>query len=154
MQTTVYFTTKKDIHMIKSGLTVPYLANICGRMSTTAKLFHSTATVKVDEKRENTVGRSSFVSTREREAVVNETFVRDSLNKCEAIVGLEASHFNPYSMCQATPTGPYIGCDQDSESDKLTPRQNKTRSFEIMLVSYFHIVRPQLKVNSFSTMGK
>ena len=37
----------------------------------------------------------------------------------------------------------------DPESDKFTPRQNKTRSFENMVMSYFQRFRPQCEVESF-----
>ena len=48
-------------------------------------------------------------------------------------------------MCQAMPTGLYTRWELDSESGKFKPRQNKTRNFENMVVSYFQRGRPQLK---------
>ena len=56
-----------------------------------------------------------------------------------------------FSMCQAMPTGLYSSCELGSESGKYKPRQNKTRSFENMVMSYFQRVRPQCKVESFYT---
>ena len=40
-----------------------------------------------------------------RKAVANETFNRKSNNFCKSIVGIDASQFYPYSMCQVMPTG-------------------------------------------------
>ena len=41
-------------------------------------------------------------------------------------------------MCQPMPTGLYTRWDFGSETSRLTPRQNKTRSSEDMVKSYFH----------------
>ena len=101
--------------------------------------------------REDMDGGSSIVFT--RRAVVDETFIRDSTNLCESFVGIDASQVYPFSMCRALPTGLYTRWELDSDSGKLTPRENKTRSFEILVMSYFQRVRPQCKMGSFYTRG-
>ena len=57
-------------------------------------------------------------------------------------------------MCQPMPTGLYTRWDIDSETSRFTPRENKTRSFENMVMSYFQRTRPDCKIESFYTTGK
>ena len=52
------------------------------------------------------------------------------------------------------PTGLYTRWDLDSERSRFTPRQNKTRSFENMVMSYFQRTRPDCKIESFYTTGR
>ena len=47
------------------------------------------------------------------------------------------------------PTGLYKRCDNDSETSSFTPRQNKTCSFENMVMSYFQRTRTDCKIESF-----
>ena len=70
------------------------------------------------------------------------------------LLGLMPANFTPYSMCQHMPTGLHTRWDIDSETSSFTPRQNKTRSFENMVVSYFQRTRPYCKIESFYTAGK
>ena len=56
------------------------------------------------------------------------------------IAGIDASQPYPYSMCQPVPTGLYTRLEYDSETKRLTARQNKSRSFENMVLSYFQKV--------------
>ena len=85
--------------------------------------------------RKDVVGGPSIVFT--RKAVVDETFIRKSATICKSIVGIDASQLYPNSMCQPMPTGLYTCWDFDAETSRFTPRQNKTRSFEIMVMFYF-----------------
>ena len=39
-----------------------------------------------------------------------------------------------FSMCQAMPTSLYMRWELDSDSGKLKPRQNKSKSFKIMVI--------------------
>ena len=102
--------------------------------------------------REDMVGGPSIVFT--RKAVVDETFIRKSTNLCQSIVGIDASQLYPYSMCQPMPTGLYTRWNYDSESQKFMPRQNKTRSFENMVSSYFQQTRPECRIESNVTTGR
>ena len=78
-----------------------------------------------------------------RKAVVDGTFIRKSAKLSKSIVGIDASQLYPYSMCQPMPTGLYTKLNFDTESQKFIPRQNKTRSFENMALSYFQQTRPE-----------
>ena len=52
------------------------------------------------------------------------------------------------------PTGFYTRWDFESETSRFTPRQNKTRSFENMFMSYFQRTRPECEIESFFTTGR
>ena len=84
-------------------------------------------------------------------AVVDKNIIRKSSNLCKAIVGIDASQLNPYSMCQFMPTGLYTRRDLDTETGRFIPRQNKTRSFENKVVSCFQRTRRRWKIESFYT---
>ena len=98
------------------------------------------------------VGGPSIVFT--PKAVVDETFIRKPSKLCKSIVGIDASQLYPYSMCQPKPTGLYTGWDNDSETERFTARQNKSRSFENMVLSYFQQSRPDCKIESKVTIGR
>ena len=97
------------------------------------------------------VGGPSIVFT--REAVVDETFIRNSEIICKSIVGIDASQLYPYSMCQPMPTGLYTRWEYDTESDRFKPQQNKSRNFENMVMSYFQRQKLDCKIESFYTTG-
>ena len=140
--------------MLKLGGTLPNLANICLHKSTDAKFYPFTEGDEdlLEKSWENVVGRPSIVYT--RKAFVDETFIRKSTNLCKSIVGFDASQLYPYSMCQPMPTGLYTRWDLDSETSRFTPRQNRTRSFENMVMSYFQRTRPECEIESFLTTGR
>ena len=102
--------------------------------------------------RQDMVGGPSILFT--RKAVVDETFIRKSTNVCKSIVGIDASQLYPSSMCQPMPTGFCTRWNYDTESQNFTPRQNKTRSFENMVLSYFQQTRPDCKIESNVTPGR
>ena len=153
MQKMLVFYHKKGIDMLKLGCTFPNLANICLHKSTSANFYPFTETDKdlLQKIREDTVGGPRIVFT--REAVVDETFIRNSGIICESIVGIDASQLYPYFMCQPMPSGLYTRWEYDTESDRIKPQQNKSRNFENMVVSYFQRQRPDCKIESFYTTG-
>ena len=104
------------------------------------------------EVREGVVADPSIVST--RKAVVDETFIRESANICKSFVGIDTSQLYPYTMCQPMPTGLYTRWNFDSETSRFLPRQNKTRSFENMAMSYFQRTRPECEIEIFFTTGR
>ena len=57
-------------------------------------------------------------------------------------------------MCQPMRTGFYTHWDCDLERSKFTPRENRTRSFEIMVMSYFQQTRPECEIEIFFTTGR
>ena len=101
---------------------------------------------------EDVVGDPFIVFT--RKAVVNGTFIRKSTNLRQSIVGIDASQLYPYSMCQPMPTSLYTRWDFDSETSRFIAQQNKTRSFENMVMSYFQRTRPECEIESFFTIGR
>ena len=102
--------------------------------------------------REDVIDGPSIVFT--RKALVEETFIRKSANICKSIVGIDASQLYLYSMSQPMPTGLYTRWDFDSETKRFKPRQNKTSSFEKMVISYFQGTRPDCEIESFFTTGR
>ena len=140
--------------MLKHGCTLPNMANICLHKSTDAKFYPFTEADKhlLEKIREDVVGGPSIVFT--RKAVVDETFIRKSTNICKSIVEIDASQQYPNSMCQPMPTRLYTRWDIDSETSRFTPRQNKTRSFENLVMSYFQRTRIDCKIENFYTTGR
>ena len=57
-------------------------------------------------------------------------------------------------MCQPMPTGLYTRWEYDSETKRFTARQNKSHSFENMVLSYFQQSRPDCKIESNVTTGR
>ena len=138
MQKMIEFHHQKEIDMLKSGCTLPNLADICLHKSTDSKFYPFTESDKglLERIREDMVGGPSLVIT--RKAVVDETFIRKSTNLCKSIVGTDASQLYHCSMCQPMPTGLNTRWNYDSESQKFMPRLSKTRSFENMVLSFFN----------------
>ena len=135
MQKMIEFYHQKEIDMLKLVCTLPNLANICLHKSTDSKFYPFTESDKdlFEKIREDMVGGPSIVFT--RKAVVDENLIRKSTNLCKSIVGIDASQLYPYSTCQLMPTGLYRKWNYDSESQKFMARQNKTQSFETMVLS-------------------
>ena len=154
MQKMIGFYHQKEIDMLKLGCTLPNLANICLHKSTDSKFYPFTESDKdlLEKIREDMVGGPSIVFT--HKAVVDETFIRKSTNLCKSNVGIDASQLNPYSMCQPMPTGLYTRWNYDSESQKFMPQQNKTRSFEKIVLSYFQQTRPECRIERNVTTGR
>ena len=154
MQKMIAFYHDKDTDMLELGCTLPNLADICLHKSTDAKFYSFTeGDEDTSEKfREDVVGGPSIVFT--RKAVVDETFIRKSTNLLKSILGIDASQLYPYSMCQPMPAGLHTRWDLDSETSRFTPRQNKTRSSENMVMSFFQRTRPECEIESFFTTGR
>ena len=140
--------------MLNLGCILPNLANICLHKSTNLKFYPFTESDKdlLEKICEDIHGGPSIVFT--RKVVVDETFIHKSTNLFKSIVGKDASQLYTYSMCQPMPTGLYTRWNYDSESQKLMPRQNKTRSFENMVLSYFQQTRPECRIESNVTTGR
>ena len=154
MQKMIEFYHQKEIDMLKFGCILPSLANNCLHKSTHSKFYPFTECEKdlLERIREDMVGGPSIVFT--RKAVVDETFIRKSANLCKSIVGKDASQRNPCLMCQPMPTGLYTRWNYVSKSRKLKPRENKTGSYENMVLSYFQQTRPDCRYESNVTTGR
>ena len=154
MQKMIEFYHDKRIDMLKLCCTLPNLANICLHKSTDYKFypFFSSDSDLLEKIWEDLTGGPSIVFT--RKAVANETFIRKSNILCKSIVGIDASQLYPYSMCQDMPTGLYTRWDYDEETQKFKARQNRVRTFENMVMSYFQANRTECKIESYYTTGK
>ena len=154
MQKMTDFYHNKGIEMLKLGCTLPTLANICLRKSTDSKIYPFTESDKdlLEKIRKIMVGGFSIVFT--RKAVEDETFIRKSSNLRKTFVGIDARQLFPYSMCQPMPTGLHTRWEQDSEINRFTARQNISRSFENMVLSYFQQSQPDCKIGSNVTTGR
>ena len=140
MQGNVNFYTKND--MLWRDCTLPNLANIFLHKSTIAKFYPFKESNKdfLEKLQKDMVGGPSLVFT--RKAIVDGTFIRDMTNWCKSIVGSDASQLYPLSTCQAMRTGLYTTWELDSKNGTIKQRQNKTRSFENIILSYLQRVRP------------
>ena len=139
--------------MLKLGCTLPNLANICLHKSTNSKFYPFVEADKDlhDKIREDMTGGPSIVFT--RQAIVDQTYIRNTKNICKSIVGIDASQLYPFSMCQEMPTGLYTRWEFDSDSKKFKARQNKSRKFENMVMSYLQSQRPNCTIESYYTTG-
>ena len=148
MQKMIEFHYQKETDKLKSGCNLPNLANFCLHEPTVSKFYPFTESDKdlLEMIREVMVGGPSVLFT--RKAVVDETFIRKSTNLCRSNADKDASQLYPHSMCQPMPTGLYLRWNYDTESQKFMPRQNKTRSFEKMVKSFFRQIRPECKIES------
>ena len=86
-----------------------------------------------------------------RKTVFDELFTRNSSNICKSFIGIDASQLYPYSMCQPMPIHLYTRWDLDPKTSRFTLRQNKPRSLEKKVMSYFQ--RTFCKIGSFYTTG-
>ena len=57
-------------------------------------------------------------------------------------------------MCQPMPTGLYTRWHFDSKTSRFIPRQNKTRSFEKLVMFYFQRTTPECEIEIFFTTGR
>ena len=137
MQKMIEFYNNKGIDMLKLGCTLHNLAKFCLHKSTDSMVYPFTESDKdlLEKIREAMAGGPSIVFT--RKAVLDKNFIRKSSNLCKSMVGIDASQLYPYSMCQQMPIGLYTQWEYDSETKRFTTLQNKSRSFENMVLSYF-----------------
>ena len=146
----IAFYHDKDIDTLKLGCTLPNLANICLHKSTKTKFYPFTDRDRdlLEKNWEDVVGAPSIIFT--RKAVVDETFIRKSINICKSIVGIDASQQYPYSMCQPMPSGRYTRWDIDSETSGFSHRKNMICSFESIVMSFFNVQDLIVKLRAFT----
>ena len=154
MQKLIEFFHQKENDMLKFGCALPNLTNICLHKSTDSKFYPFTERDKdlLEKTSQDMVGGPSFVFR--GKAVVDETFIRKSTILCKSIFGIDERQLCPYSMCQPMLIGLYTRWNYVSGSQKVMPRQNKTRSFENMVLSYFQQTRPECKIESNVSTGR
>ena len=151
MQKLVDSCHSKDIDMLKLRCTLPKLANVCLQQSTTAKFYTITESDEdlLEKKCEDMAGGPTVVFT--PKIAADETSLRDSTNLCKSIVGIDNRQLYIFFLCQPVPTARCSRWKLDSESATFILHQNKSRSFENMVMSYFQRVRPQCKFESLYT---
>ena len=150
----IVFFLDKDIDMVKLGCTFPKLPIICVHKSTDAKFYPFTEGDKdfLERIREDVGGGPSIIFT--RKAVVHGTFIRKSANICKSIVGVDASQTMSLLDVSSHADWCLYTLGFDSETSRFTPRQNKTRSLENMVMSFFQRKRPECEIESFFTTGR
>ena len=84
-----------------------------------------------------------------REAVVDETHIRKSTKVCKWIAGIDASQLHSFSG--PMPTGVSTKNEFDADLQRFKPRQNNSRSFEKVFISYFQRIRRTCRTESFYT---
>ena len=150
-----FFDHEEEIDMLKLGCTLLNLVNICVHIFTDSKTdetFMDADRDLFEEIREHVIGGCSIVFT--CKALVDGTVNQKSTTICKSIVGNVVSQFYPYSMCQPMPTVLFTHWVIKSETCKITSRQNKTRSIDNMVISYFQRTGPDCKIESFYTTSR
>ena len=139
--------------MLELWRTLPNLSIDCPHSSTSTKYYPFTEGDKnlLSKVRDNMVGGPSIVFT--RKGVVDETHIHKPTNICKSIVGIGASQLYCYSMCQPLPTRQYSRNEFDADLQRVKPGQNKSRSFEILVLSYFQRIRQNCRIENFYTTG-
>ena len=154
MRKMIQFYRNKGIDMLKLGCTLRNLANICLHKSTIYKFYTFCENDKdlCEKIGEDMTGGPSIVFT--RKAVVDGTFIRNSSIVCKSIVGIDASQLYPFSISQEMPTGLYTIWEFDTDMKKFKARNNRTRNYENMVMSFYQKTRLEYKIESFFTSGK
>ena len=140
--------------MLKLGWTLHNSATICLHKSTDSIIYPFTESDKdlFEKIRKDMVGCPAIVFT--RKTVVDGTFTRKSSNSCKSIAAIAASQLYPYSVCQPMQTGLHTQWVYNSETKRLTARENNSRSFENMVLSYFQQSQLYCKIESNVTTGR
>ena len=89
-----------------------------------------------------------------RNALIDQTYIKNSKKFCNSIVGIDACQLYPFSMCQEMPTGLYTRWELDTNSQKFKAQTNKSRTFENMVMSYLQSQRPECTIECYYTTGK
>ena len=88
-----------------------------------------------------------------RKAVVDKTFIGDSLNICKSFVVIDDSQLYPYLMSQEMPRGLYTRWQFGSDMPKFKARHNQSRNFQKMVMSFYQETRPEYRLESFHISG-
>ena len=79
----------------------------------------------------------------------------ENLQTCaNLLLGLMPGNYTTTGCLTPCPPCHYTRWHIVSETSRFTPRQNKTRSFEKMIMSYFQRTRPDCKIESFYTTDR
>ena len=125
-------------NILKLGCNLPNLAKICLHSFTSALFYPFTESDKdsLSKVWDDMVGGPSIVFT--RKTVIHQAHIRQYAKICKSIVGINASHLIPYSICQTMPRRIYTRYEFDAGFQSIKPCQHKCKSriFETMFMSY------------------
>ena len=135
LQIMINFYQDKDIDMLKHVFILPNLAKTCLHKSRGTSLYPFTKAVKdlLEKNREYVV--VILVSFLHAKHLLIKLFFQRPLTYANQLCGLMPANYTTYSMCQPLLIGLYTRWNHDSQTSRFTPRQNKIRSFEIMVMS-------------------
>ena len=130
LQKMIAFDRSKNFDLLKLSFRLPKLANFCLHKSIESEFYPFIKKFEnwLQKIMENKEGGLSLVFT--RKTIVGETFTWKLKNLCKSIFGIDASQLCSYSRCQTMSTRLYTRWDLDTGTNKFSPRENKTRSFE------------------------
>ena len=98
------------------------------------------------------VGGPSIVFT--CKAVVEETFIRSSMNVCKSIVGDDAGQLFPHSMCQPMPTGVLLDENMTVKPNTLHHAKLNPTLSRIWFFIFFQKFQPDSRIKSIVTTGR
>ena len=104
--------------------------------------------------REDLTGGPSIVFT--RKALNGKTFIKNSLNLCKSLVGIDATQLYTFSMCQYMQKRLYMRWEFDTDMQKVKTSHYRTNNFENMVMSFIYQKRrrPECKIESSFTSDK
>ena len=142
----------KDIDMLKLGCTFSHPATICVHKSTDAKFrpFMEGDENFLEKIREHVFGGPSIVLTPKQ--LLMKLLFESLQTYANLLLELMPANYIP-TRC-VNPCRPvFLPVGISIQTSRFTPRQNKTRSFENMVMPYFQRPRPDCKIESFYTTG-
>ena len=153
LQKMLHFYHNKNIDMTKVAKTLPGLANIILHQSTDAlvPVFCAKDKDLDDTFRNEIVGGAAIVFT--RFAKVGTSFIRESNNLVQTIVGVDASQLYPFAMSQSMPVGVYTRWKLDAIDGKFKIQRNGKLSYENRVMSFLKKQRPSCNIISIVTTG-
>ena len=134
LQEKIDFYHNKGTDLLKLGCTLLKLAEIWLLKAIVSNFYPFIETDKGLLEKFETIGGQSNVFT--RKALVDEIFIRKSMNQCKSIVGFDASQLYPNPMCQPMPTEFLTRWEYESEIQHFTPGLNKSRSSDKLFLWY------------------
>ena len=154
MQKMIAFHHNKDIDKLKLGCFLPNLANIANTNLLRQNSIPSRKEMKTFWKKFGKMLLLAHLSFLHGKQLLMKLLFENQKTHANLLLGLTLANYTPYSMCQPMSTGLYTRWDFDSETSRFIPRQNKTRSLENMVMSYFQRTRPECEIESFLTTGR
>ena len=156
MQQTIAFCHDKDFEMLKLGCTKPNPANICLHKSTDAEFYPFREGDKDLWKKFGKLLLVVHLSFLHAKQLSMKLLFEGLQTYAKLLLGLMPANYIPTRSvnCQPMPTGLHTRWEFDSETSRFKPRQNKTRSFENLVMSYFQRTKPECEIEGFFAKGR